>query len=124
MNGRFLLDTNAVVALLKGDAFLIQILQSASWVGISVITELEFLSFSGLTSQDEALFRQFKNRVEMIDLQAADDKMLARIIEIRKPSSVKLPDAIIAASAIENNATLLTQDTAFSRILFLSVEGF
>lgn len=124
MNGRFLLDTNAVVALLKGDAFLIQILQSASWVGISVITELEFLSFSGLTSQDEALFRQFKNRVEMIDLQAADDKMLARIIEIRKSSSVKLPDAIIAASAIENNATLLTQDTAFSRILFLSVEGF
>lgn len=60
----------------------------------------------------------------MIDLQAADDKMLARIIEIRKSSSVKLPDAIIAASAIENNATLLTQDTAFSRILFLSVEGF
>lgn len=124
MNGKFLLDTNGVVALLGGNASLIQTLQTATWVGISIITELEFLSFSGLTPQDEAVFQQFKSRVEVIDLQASDNKLLARIIEVRKLSKTKLPDAIIAASAIENGATLLTQDAGFSKIALLSVLVF
>ena len=124
MNGKFLLDTNAVVALLDGNYSLSQTLQTAVWVGISVITELEFLSFSGLTVQDEAIFQQFKSRVEVIDLQASDNKLLARIITVRKLSNVKLPDAIIAASAIENGATLLTQDAGFSKIALLSVQNF
>ncbi|MFZ4477482.1 MAG: hypothetical protein ACOYPR_19970 [Saprospiraceae bacterium] len=62
MNGKFLLDTNAVVALLDGNTSLAQILDTAAWVGISVIAELEFLSFSGLSPQDEGLFQQFKGR--------------------------------------------------------------
>lgn len=124
MNGKFLLDTNAVVALLNGNASLTQTLQTAVWVGISVITELEFLSFPGLSPQDEALFQQFKSRIEIVDLQASDNKLLARIIEVRKLSKSKLPDAIIAASAIENGATLLTQDTGFSKIVLLSVQSF
>jgi predicted nucleic acid-binding protein len=124
MNGKFLLDTNAVVALLNGNTSLSQTLQAATWVGISVITELEFLSFPGLTQQDEALFQQFKGRVEVIDLQASDGKLLARIVEVRKLSKVKLPDAIIAAAAIENAATLLTQDAGFSKVALLSVQRF
>jgi hypothetical protein len=124
MNGKFLLDTNAVVALLNGNAPLVQTLQSATWVGISVITELEFLSFPGLTSHDEALFQQFKSRVEVVDLQASDNQLLARVVAVRKLSKVKLPDAIIAASTIENGATLLTQDADFSKIALLSVQGF
>ncbi len=124
MNGRFLLDTNAVVGLLKGNASLIQTLQAATWVGISVITELEFLSFPGLSATDESLFQQFKSRVEVIDLQSSDDKLLTRIIEIRRSGKVKLPDAIIAAMTIESNATLLSQDVDFSRIALLSVQSF
>jgi hypothetical protein len=124
MNGKFLLDTNAVVALLNGNTSLTQTLQTAVWVGISVITELEFLSFSGLSPQDEALFQQFKSRVEVVDLQASDNKLLARVISVRKLNNVKLPDAIIAASTIENGATLLTQDAGFSRIALLPIQRF
>jgi len=112
------------VTLLNGNAPLVQTLQTATWVGISVITELEFLSFSGLTAQDEALFQQFKSRVEVIDLQASDNKLLARIVAVRKVSKVKLPDAIIAAAAIENGATLLTQDAGFSKVASLSILTF
>ena len=124
MNGRYLLDTNAVVSLLRGNTSLTQILQKATWVGISVVTELEFLSFPGLVSQDELLFQQFKNRVEVIDLQSSDVKMISRIIEIRRSAKVKLPDAIIAATALENDATLVSQDMGFSRMDMLSVQGF
>lgn len=60
MNGnRYLLDTNAIIALLQKDASLIKLLQSADWVGISVISQLEFLAFSGLSEADKQLFQQF-----------------------------------------------------------------
>ena len=124
MNGKYLLDTNAVVGLLRGNTSLIQILQKATWVGISVITELEFLSFPELVTQDELLFQQFKSRVEVVDLQSSDMKMISRIIEIRRSAKVKLPDAIIAATALENDATLVSQDMGFSRVDMLSVQGF
>jgi predicted nucleic acid-binding protein len=32
---RYLLDTNAIVTLLQGNSQLVQLLQSANWVGIS-----------------------------------------------------------------------------------------
>jgi predicted nucleic acid-binding protein len=38
MNGKFLLDTNAVIALLKGNIAVHSIWQNAVWVGITVIT--------------------------------------------------------------------------------------
>ncbi|MGK7871873.1 MAG: hypothetical protein AB4426_00675 [Xenococcaceae cyanobacterium] len=45
---RYLLDTNAIVALLKENSQLILLLQNADWIGISVISQIEFLAFSGL----------------------------------------------------------------------------
>jgi tRNA(fMet)-specific endonuclease VapC len=39
MNGnRYLLDTNAIIALLKGDFSLIKLLQDANWLGIFIIS--------------------------------------------------------------------------------------
>jgi tRNA(fMet)-specific endonuclease VapC len=49
---RYLLDTNAIVALLQGEVFLVQLLQGADWVGISLISQIEFLVFSGLSQAD------------------------------------------------------------------------
>jgi tRNA(fMet)-specific endonuclease VapC len=64
MNGdRYLLDTNGVVALLQGNYQLLQILQNADWIGISVISQIEFLAFSGLRELDHQLFQEFIQRV-------------------------------------------------------------
>ncbi|EDX78747.1 hypothetical protein MC7420_7400 [Coleofasciculus chthonoplastes PCC 7420] len=64
MNGnRYLLDTNAIVALLQGNSQLIQLLQDADWIGVSVISQIEFLAFSGLSEADRQLFQQFLQRV-------------------------------------------------------------
>ncbi|MFB2838463.1 hypothetical protein [Floridanema evergladense] len=49
---RYVLDTNAIVALLQGNVQLVQLLQDANWIGISVISQIEFLVFSGLTEAD------------------------------------------------------------------------
>ena len=42
---RYFLDTNAIVQLLAGNPDVIDILSGASYIAISVICELEFLSF-------------------------------------------------------------------------------
>lgn len=124
MNGRFLLDTNAVIGLLGGHTGLVQMLQGAAWVGIPVIVELEFLSFPNLSASDAALFAQFKNRVETTSLDAANTVLLQQIIQIRQGYNLKLPDAIIAATALQQQATLLSNDAMFKRVTGLSLQTF
>lgn len=124
MNGRFLLDTNAVIALLSGHEGLVQVLQAATWVGIPVIVELEFFSFPGLSLSDELLFTRFKSRVEVTDLMATNTRLMEEIIQIRRNFNLKLPDSIIAACAIQQQATLLSNDATFQRVSGLSLQTF
>ncbi|AOY79938.1 type II toxin-antitoxin system VapC family toxin [Moorena producens JHB] len=107
---RYFMDTNAIVALLQGNAKVIQLLQNADWIGISVISQIEFLAFSGLAESDRQLFQQFLQRVEVIGLVSIDTGLIEKIIEIRQQYRLKLPDAIIAAMAIQNSASLVTAD--------------
>ncbi|MAT54969.1 MAG: twitching motility protein PilT [Saprospirales bacterium] len=124
MNGRFLLDTNAVIGLLSGNAALLQLLKGAKWIGISVIVELEFLSFPQLSDSDAKLFAQFKSRVETISLDSTNEDLLQNIVRIRQKSKIKLPDAIIAATAMNENAALVSNDVSFNRIDHLNLLTF
>ena len=124
MNGRYVLDTNAVIALLNGDASLLQLLNQAAWIGISVIVELEFLSFPMLSAHDAALFQQFKKRIDVVGLDASDANLMQDIITIRQQFNLKLPDAIIAAITIQQQSILLTNDAVFKRVQQLTVHNF
>jgi tRNA(fMet)-specific endonuclease VapC len=124
MNGKFLIDTNAVIALLGNNRSLATTLSSATWIGISIITELEFLSFSNLSQADKLLFEQFKNRIEVISLDTIANVLIEKICQVRQTHRLKLPDSIIAATALTNQATLLTNDAMFSRINGLNVQNF
>ncbi|MHC5673700.1 PIN domain-containing protein [Nostoc sp.] len=88
---RYLLDTNAIVALLKGSTKLVTLLQNADWVGISIISQIEFLAFSGLNEDDRQLFEEFLKRVEVINLLATNNLLIEQIIQIRLQYRVKLP---------------------------------
>lgn len=122
MNGnRYLLDTNAIVALLQGEMFLVQLLQNADWVGISLISQIEFLIFSGLSQSDRDLFQQFLQRVEVIGLVASDSPLIESIVEIRQQYRLKLPDAMIAAIALQHSASLITRDQGFTKVRSLTV---
>ena len=118
---RYLLDTNAIVALLQGNPQLIQLLQNANWVGISVVSQIEFLAFAGLSQSDRQLFQQFLQRVEVVGLIASDTVLIEKIIGIRQQYRLKLPDAAIAAMAIQNLASLVTADQEFAKITPLTV---
>ncbi len=69
MNGkRYLFDTNAIVALLKGNTEIVALANEADFIAISVISRLEFFAFSSLTQADKDLFNRFVDRVLVIDL--------------------------------------------------------
>jgi predicted nucleic acid-binding protein len=109
-NNRYLLDTNAVIALLAGDSALATLWSKGKWAGVSVVSVLEFLSWPGLESGQESIFRRFLERVSIVNLDWSDKHLMAQTISLRKGRGLKLPDAIILASALANGAVLVTRD--------------
>lgn len=122
-NSRFVLDTNAVVSLLAGNRKLAEQLDSADYVGISVISYLEFLAFDGLSEGDRACFASFCKRVDIVALGHDESRLMKLVLDLRGSHRLKLPDAIIGATALSRNALLITNDSHFSGITPLSVQG-
>lgn len=116
MEIKLLLDTNSIIALLNENAEVIDAIDTADDIFISIINELEFKSFSNLSLNDMKLFDAFVAGVTVLDLQASNITLKSKIIEIRNIYKLKLPDAIIAASAIVNNAVLVTADNGFKKV--------
>ena len=101
---RFLLDTNAVLYLLGGRTA--QALPDGSYF-LSVISELELLAYPALTPREDAQINAFLQDITIVELNNA---VKSHAIELRKHHGLKLPDAIIAATAITLQATVLTND--------------
>ena len=77
---------------------------------------MEFKSFSNISKQDLALFDEFASGINIIDLLATNEGLKSKIIEMRNQYRLKLPDAIIAASAIVNDIVLITADKGFKKV--------
>jgi predicted nucleic acid-binding protein len=100
---RFLLDKNVVIYLQKGD--LNESLPPAFY-SISIITEMELLSYP-MSDEDINWLHRFIGAVEIIGL-TKEVKELA--IELRRSHKLRLPDAIVAASALLYDAVLLSNE--------------
>src|SRR5690606_3158277 len=114
-------DTNAVITLLRG-AEKVDFTEYDK-IFISVISEIEFLSYESLSKEDKHGFTEFQSRVTTCYLDK-NEKLIEEIIRIRLKYKLKLPDAIIAAMAIVNEATLITNDKAFHKIENLKTKSF
>ena len=116
MNGNgYLLDTNAIVQLLKGNKELIAVLGAADFIATSIVAEMEYLSFSGLTDADVALYQAFRERIQVYDVPSADTVFTQLVVKARKEHGLKLPDAIIAGTAIAKGLIILTADDHFKK---------
>jgi predicted nucleic acid-binding protein len=119
MNGsEFVFDTNVFLYLQSGREDLINIFNESS-VFISVITELELLSFKGLDGTAEAELRQSLKSCFVVDLETP---IREKAIELRKKYQLKLPDALIAATAVHLQLPLISADkdyTAIEELMFI-----
>lgn len=117
MNGiDLLLDTNALLYLLRGYACMQPYLSKQ--FGISIISEMELLSFAQNSEEDE---QNIQSLIQDCVVFALNNAVKNQTISIRKKYGIKLPDAIIAATAIENKLPLLTADKGFKRVSELNL---
>ncbi len=110
MTINYLFDTNILIYLLNDR--LAEKLPSGCY-GYSVITEIELLSFPALTATDAEIIIGYLNNIVLMTLT---DNIKQKTIKLRRTYRIKLPDAIIAATAMETKAILLTNDTALHKI--------
>ncbi len=118
MNGNlFVLDSNFILDYLKGYpahvAFMREHAGHVLWA--SVITEMELYSFPDLTEGEKNVLDSFMSSIKVAPL---DDRIKDVAISFRRATRRKIPDSIVAATAISFEAVLLTSDQALLKSVF------
>lgn len=108
------LDTNAVLYFLGGR--LAESLPEGRYL-LSVVTEMELLSYPSLDAREEERIRAFLSEVTLVELTREVREVA---IQLRSQHGLGLPDAIVAATAQTLRAELLTNDRKLLRIPELS----
>ena len=117
MNGpKYLLDTNIVLGLFRGEQWAFSFFDRARREGasfsVSVVTRMELLAFPGISKTEEARVREFLSLVGVLPLDRATEDLA---IALRRRCRFKLPDAIVAATALSSGHRLVSTDQVFSR---------
>ena len=112
MNGvDYLADTNCFIYLLEGHPQILPFIND-KW-GFSFITEMELLSKKELTASEDNDIRQLLSSC----MKYGHNQSISEIaIILRRKYGLKLPDAIIAATAQHFNTPLLTADKQFGSV--------
>lgn len=124
MGIKFLWDTNIAIYYLQqqlpihAEKVIDQTLETSA-AAISVISEIELLCWRTPNENDLQILHRFISDAFVYEL---DHAIKTKTAEIRRAHRIKLPDAIIAATAIIYNLTLLTRNTSdFASIDELSI---
>ncbi|CAM3700163.1 type II toxin-antitoxin system VapC family toxin [Mucilaginibacter galii] len=113
MNGiKLLVDSNIAIYFLLGYND-VQKYFFESQTGLSFISELELLSNPYFKEQE---FESVRYLISQHDVIAYQPELKEIIINIRSKKKVKIPDAIIAATAIYLNVPLVSADKGFHGI--------
>ena len=116
---KYLLDTNVLIYYLNGSLsndtqrLITNIMNQTDWQ-ISVITKIELLGFRFDTLADLQTAEQLLIGSTLLPLS---DAIVDKTIVLRQKHKLKTPDAIIAATALLHNMTLISRnDKDFERI--------
>jgi len=109
---KLLLDTNAIIDFLKqkNDPLDLYSLILHHECFVSIIVKLELLKYPEITSNEEYAITEFFRFIPIIPLNEAIEN---ETIALSRSTKLKLPDAIIGATAIVNNARIVTRDPHF-----------
>lgn len=113
----FLLDTNIVLYLLSGNTTVAEIIDGTQ-IYISFVTQLELLGYKGITAKEQQQVKKFLGECIIVDIT---EEIKKHTISIKQKHQVKLPDSIIAATALFLEIPLLTADKGFGKISPLNV---
>ena len=107
-----LIDTNAIIEFVDKSLPESTIRQLEDWIDAdeciaSIINKIEVMSFPLMTEENERDFNDFFTVITIVPLSAE----IAQLTwQLRRAVKIKLPDAIVAATALYYNLTLITRN--------------
>lgn len=107
----FVADTNILLYTLEGHSGIESLLHYS--FAVSVISEIELLGKHEITSEETRIITELLADCSLIEL---NNPIKNRAIQLRQKQKIKLPDALIAATAIELQIPLVTADKRLERI--------
>ncbi len=107
----YLLDTCFIIELYNGHPDIIEIIKNnridLNHCVISPINRMEVLGFGQLSDQDRQNLEHLLNSISKV---AIDKTVEDTVINLRSRHKIKLPDAIVLATALTYNLELLSLD--------------
>jgi predicted nucleic acid-binding protein len=103
------LDSNIIIDYLNGVEAAKKELEIFEKKAISVITYIEV--FTKVPKEDTEQVKAFIK--DNFDIVSITDDIVEKSLEVRRSTKLKVPDAIILATAVVNNAFLVTRDKNF-----------
>ncbi len=102
-----LFDSNVIIYLSKGLIKLEDLTIRYDNIYLSIITYIETLGHNFSNQEEKRLVKNFLKTFEILPLtyEIAD-----RVVKYRRNSRIKVPDAIILATASVTNSTLITNN--------------
>ena len=118
MGTEYLMDTNVVIEFLADNypssaTDWLQDMMETQGSFLSVINKIELLGYRGEVSEMR-LLEEFVKEISVLPLS---DQVVQQTIILRKAHRIKLPDAIIAATAQVHQLCLLTRNTGDFNII-------
>lgn len=119
MGKKYIIDTSTIIRLItnagffKADdrRFLLNLSRENTF--LSFISVIELMSFQVDDDSQIKLREEFVSRFRIIYV---DNSIVKQTIEIKKNHRIKTPDAIIAATSILEQLTLITLDKDFYKV--------
>lgn len=114
---KYLIDNNVISSFFSSELpdramdFISDLIDTSP--NISIITQIEALSWNAKNKIKENLIKEF---IEECIIYAITPSVVLKCVELRRNKKIKTPDAIIAATAIANEMILITSDTDFKNI--------
>jgi toxin FitB len=121
MGKKYLIDSNVIIEYL-GQTFPSEVSKKLTTIidkefNISFINRIEVLGFASADQNEEDF-------IETSSIYYIDEEIINQTVRLRKDHKIKVPDAIVAATAIVYELVLLTRNTAdFKNIKHLKVEN-
>ncbi|HKK80679.1 MAG TPA: type II toxin-antitoxin system VapC family toxin [Prolixibacteraceae bacterium] len=106
MNGK-IVDTNILIYLSKKQLDFYKVALPNDKLFMSVITYMEVLGYRFKNSFEKDFVEKICGYIPVIGL---DKSIVEKVISIRQNHKIKLPDAIILATSLVNNYSLITAD--------------
>ena len=104
MNGK-LVDTNILIYLSKKELEFEKVFSPTDKLFMSVITYMEVLGYQFTSNEEKYFIEGLCKHIPFIEL---DSEIVEKVIQIRQQYKIKLPDAIILATAIIGELDLVT----------------